>query len=65
MTNPSKELREVLKLADRLGYTLVRDRRHIVLRSPIGKLVVISSSPGGGRAVQNMIAQLHRGCKPS
>src|ERR1044072_6941654 len=65
VTNPSKELREVLKLADRLGYTLVRDRRHIVLRSPIGKLVAISRSPGGGRAVPHMIAQLHRGCKPS
>jgi predicted RNA binding protein YcfA (HicA-like mRNA interferase family) len=53
-------LAEVLRAARRRGWTVVRTRRHLVLRHPNGAVVTASASPKDRHATRNITADLRR-----
>ena len=59
--NPSKEVREYRRIAERQGWTVAKTRGgHLKFTSPTGRVVFTPSTPGGGRALANMRAELRR-----
>lgn len=56
-----KEIRELLSLAEELGWQLDRTRNnHLVFRKPGRPLVYTGSTPSDPRARRNLVAQLIR-----
>lgn len=54
-------LRQIVRLLRSAGWTLVRQRKHKVFRSPDGFTLTASVSPSdGSRAAKNVVATLRR-----
>lgn len=62
-----KQINSLVKELLASGWSLVRGRKHTKLRSPSGKLVVISSSPSDYRTYKATLADIRRaeGTPPS
>jgi DNA-binding response OmpR family regulator len=57
---------EVTRAAMALGYTLLRQRKHLVWRHELtGALVTTSSSPSDRRAIHHEISRLRRFALPA
>ncbi len=54
------ETRKMLKTLEKQGCVVVGGARHPKVYTPCGALVVIASSPGGGRAYKNARARFKR-----
>lgn len=52
--------RSRIRSLTRLGFTVVRKNKHIVMRSPDGRILILASTEGRGRAEQNLRAQIRR-----
>jgi hypothetical protein len=50
----------IVAAAIRAGCVKVRDRRHIILRTPSGAMVTVSRSPSDHRAADNLRKTLRR-----
>lgn len=55
----NKDHRRLFRWLQEHGYEVVRGRVHVRVHTH-GGVVILGSSPGGGRAWQNAIAQLRR-----
>jgi hypothetical protein len=57
-----KEVREILKKAEKQGWRIDQGKEHTKAYSPDGvTIVAVANTPGGGRWKQNLIAELKRG----
>lgn len=61
MASAQKELREIIRAAERQGWRAEKRSRHWKLYSPDGEAIVVAAAtPGGGRWKANLIAELRR-----
>lgn len=60
--SPHKEIREVMRLAEREGFTLVRytGSGHYKYEGQEGQTLIIPSTPSGPRWKKNAIAEIRR-----
>lgn len=58
MLTNSKELRKLLKEAERCGWVFTRRNKHIKGVHPSGKTTTVSASPSDGRAINNISKDL-------
>lgn len=58
-----KDLRQLLRRVDRLGWTIQQGGSHLKVIGPNGAFVTVPSTPSDWRAIRNCRAQLRRaGC---
>lgn len=56
-----KELREILREAERQGWRVVRGSKHFKLYAPDGKTIVTApTTPSDWRAIRDVIARMRR-----
>ena len=55
-----REIAQLAKKARRQGWTIVRQRKHMVFISPTGEKIFTSSTPSDPRAWKNLRAMLRR-----
>jgi predicted RNA binding protein YcfA (HicA-like mRNA interferase family) len=56
----SKERKRLHRRIEALGFTLVRDKRHLVYRHPVHGLLVMGATTSDHRAVKNALARAQR-----
>lgn len=56
-----KEIREIVKLLEGNGYSVVHGGKHLKVKNATGGTVAtLPTSPGGGRWKQNLLADLKK-----